>query len=79
MKAHGGKIDIQGITIAHVDDKVRLQNVETWFDPMEMFRQIARDGEVIKVARDEGEETDKADSDTAANATTTGCPVMRNQ
>ncbi|KAL2070845.1 hypothetical protein VTL71DRAFT_13871 [Oculimacula yallundae] len=50
VKAHGGTIDIQGITIAKVDDKVRLQNVETWFDPMEMFRQIAANGEVTRTA-----------------------------
>lgn len=48
-KAHGGSIDIQGITIAKVDDKVRLQAVETWFDPMEMFRQIAPAGIVSKI------------------------------
>ncbi|CZT00372.1 uncharacterized protein RAG0_08420 [Rhynchosporium agropyri] len=48
VKAHGEAIDIQGITIAKVDDKVRLQGVETWFDPMEMFRQIASKGEVTK-------------------------------
>ncbi|KAK0103380.1 hypothetical protein ONS95_005406 [Cadophora gregata] len=48
VKAHGGAIDIQGITVAKVDDKVRLQSVETWFDPMEMFRQIAPNGEVTK-------------------------------
>ncbi|KAH9214439.1 hypothetical protein DL95DRAFT_435921 [Leptodontidium sp. 2 PMI_412] len=47
-KAHGGAIDIQGITVAKVDDKVRLQSVETWFDPMEMFRQIAPTGDVTK-------------------------------
>jgi len=41
-------IDIKGITIAKVDDKVRLQSVETWFDPMEMFRQIAPSGIVNK-------------------------------
>lgn len=40
IKAHGGLIDIQGVTVAKVDDKVRLQSVDTWFDPMEMFRQI---------------------------------------
>jgi len=44
VKAHGKTIDIQGITVAKVDDKVRLQSVETWFDPMEMFRQIAPSG-----------------------------------
>jgi hypothetical protein len=48
-KAHGGEINIQGITIAHVDDKVRLQSVEIWFDPLEMFRQIAPNGIVNKV------------------------------
>jgi hypothetical protein len=32
--------------VAKVDDKVRLQSVETWFDPMEMFRQIAPTGVV---------------------------------
>jgi len=48
-KAHGGQIDIQGVTVAKVDDKVRLQSVETWFDPMEMFRQIAPTGAVSKV------------------------------
>ncbi|KAK8240611.1 putative pathogen-related protein [Phyllosticta capitalensis] len=47
-KAHGGPIDIQGVTVAKVDDKVRLQRVETWFDPMDMFRQIAPQGIVNK-------------------------------
>lgn len=31
-----------------MDDKVRLQSVETWFDPLEMFRQIAPHGIVNK-------------------------------
>ncbi|OCL13921.1 hypothetical protein AOQ84DRAFT_264223, partial [Glonium stellatum] len=47
-KAHGGRIDIEGVTVATVDDKVRLQNVQTWFDPLEMFRQIAPNGVVNK-------------------------------
>ncbi|KAH8674519.1 hypothetical protein BGZ60DRAFT_404175 [Tricladium varicosporioides] len=54
-KAHGGQINIQGITVAKVDDKVRLQSVETWFDPLEMFRQIAPNGIVNKVAVKLGE------------------------
>ena len=45
IKAHGGNIDIQGVTVAKVDDAVRLQSVDTWFDPMEMFRQIAGNGD----------------------------------
>jgi hypothetical protein len=47
-KAHGGVIDIQGVTIATVDEAVRLQAVDTWFDPLEMFRQIAPGGIVNK-------------------------------
>lgn len=53
-KAHGGAIDIQGVTVATVNDKVQLQSVRTWFDPMDMFRQIAPHGVVKKeeVAKD---------------------------
>jgi hypothetical protein len=47
-KAHGGIIDIQGVTVAKVDEAVRLQAVDTWFDPLEMFRQIAPGGIVNK-------------------------------
>jgi hypothetical protein len=47
-KAHGGPIDIQGVTVATVNDKVQLQGVRTWFDPMDMFRQIAPNGVVKK-------------------------------
>lgn len=47
-KAHGGPIDIEGVTIARVDDKLRLQAVDTWFDSLQMFRQIAPDGVVKK-------------------------------
>jgi len=43
-KAHGGPIEIFGVTIANVDDKVRLQAVDTWMDPLDMFRQIAPHG-----------------------------------
>lgn len=48
VQAHGGPIDIQGISIATVDDQARIQRVETWFDPLEMFRQITPDGIVTK-------------------------------
>lgn len=47
-KAHGGTIDITGITIATVDEKVRMQAVDTYFDPLDMFRQIAPHGVVNK-------------------------------
>jgi hypothetical protein len=59
-KAHGGLIEIQGITVAKVDDQVRLQSVETWFDPLEMFRQIAPEGIVNKGNREPGDGSDEA-------------------
>ena len=56
MKAHGGLIDIQGVTVAKVDDKVRLQSVETFFDPMDMFHQISPSGAAEKVALSPGKD-----------------------
>lgn len=53
-KAHGGEIDIQGVTVATVNEKVQLQVVRTWFDPMDMFRQIAPEGVVKKEVVPEG-------------------------
>ncbi|KZF23613.1 hypothetical protein L228DRAFT_120694 [Xylona heveae TC161] len=48
VKAHGGPIDIEGITVAKVTDDLKVQNLETWFDPMDMFRQIAVNGIINK-------------------------------
>jgi hypothetical protein len=47
-KAHGGPIEIFGVTVAQVDDKVRLQAVDTWMDSLDMFRQIAPNGIIAK-------------------------------
>lgn len=63
VKAHGGQIDITGITIAKVNEKVQLQSVETYFDPLEMFRQIAPQGivnkEIVTKRADAGETSDE--------------------
>jgi len=64
-KAHGGTIDIQGVTVATVDDKVRLRKVETWFDPMEMFRQIAPKGVINKEIVSEKEKSDSSENQEA--------------
>ncbi|KAJ7451681.1 hypothetical protein FB451DRAFT_1283986 [Mycena latifolia] len=40
IKAHGRVLEIEGVTVAVVNDKLQLQKVETWFDPLEMFRQM---------------------------------------
>ncbi|KAK4140970.1 uncharacterized protein C8A04DRAFT_31517 [Dichotomopilus funicola] len=57
VKAHGGPIDIEGVAVAEVNDKLQLRSVEVFFDPMLMFRQMAPDGQtgVTKVKIDEGE------------------------
>lgn len=60
-KAHGGPIEIEGVTVATVDDRVRLQKVETWFDPLEMFRQIAPNGIVNKVPRTSADDQNDED------------------
>lgn len=70
-KAHNGPIDIEGVTVAQVDDQVRLQKVETWFDPLEMFRQIAPNGIVNKEVRephDVGEDKDQREHRAAQTA-----------
>lgn len=48
------------MTVARVDDQVRLQKVETWFDPLEMFRQIAPNGIVNKEVRGLNDDEDTA-------------------
>ncbi|KAL4878479.1 hypothetical protein BJY04DRAFT_221200 [Aspergillus karnatakaensis] len=42
IKAHGEVIDIEGIVVAKVNEKLQLQKIDVWFDPMDMFRQIAK-------------------------------------
>ncbi|KAK3358048.1 hypothetical protein B0T25DRAFT_176115 [Lasiosphaeria hispida] len=48
IKAHGGPIDIEGVGVAVVNDKLQLTKVEVFFDPMSMFRQMASEGNVTK-------------------------------
>lgn len=50
-RAHGGPIDIQGVTTAYLAPDFRIQKLETWFDPLEMFRQIAPKGIINKEPR----------------------------
>jgi hypothetical protein len=66
VKAHGGLIDIQGIVIARVNASLQLEKIDVWFDPMDMFRQIAREEKI------DGENRDAVDAVGAA----AGCPVF---
>lgn len=70
VKAHGGMIDIEGIIVARVNDALQLQSVEAWFDPMEMFRQISRQGGVVIHPAGPSKEAQKAGSETG------GCPFL---
>lgn len=45
-KAHGGPVEIFGTTVAQVDDKLRVQSLDTYMDSLDMFRQIAPYGVV---------------------------------
>ncbi|KAK9258385.1 hypothetical protein V1519DRAFT_433472 [Lipomyces tetrasporus] len=47
VKAHGGLIDIQGVTVATVNDGLKVEKLETWFDPLAMFKQVSKDSDVI--------------------------------
>ncbi|PWY87383.1 hypothetical protein BO70DRAFT_420988, partial [Aspergillus heteromorphus CBS 117.55] len=53
IAAHGGPIDIQGVIIAKVNKALQLEQIDVWFDPLEMFRQIAKDHEQVKVGEGE--------------------------
>ncbi|KAK8042664.1 hypothetical protein PG994_013147 [Apiospora phragmitis] len=64
-KAHGGPIDIQGLTVAHLNDKFQVTKLETWFDPVEMFRQIAPEGSALS-----------QQSSAVLAGAAAGCPVM---
>lgn len=59
-KAHGGPIEIFGVTVATVDDKLRLQSIDTWMDPLDMFRQIAPSGVVNKESTNHKAQRDEA-------------------
>ncbi|KAK9492204.1 hypothetical protein V1508DRAFT_404930 [Lipomyces doorenjongii] len=47
VKAHGGPIDIQGVTVATVNGALKVEKLETWFDPLSMFKQVSKDNEVF--------------------------------
>ncbi|OBT69471.1 hypothetical protein VE03_01019 [Pseudogymnoascus sp. 23342-1-I1] len=73
--AHGKTIDIQGVTIARVNAAMQIQSIETFFDPLEMFRQIAPNGELSKAAADAPEGTEEQ---AAGDAVESGgaCPFI---
>ncbi|KAL5359690.1 hypothetical protein BJX96DRAFT_60863 [Aspergillus floccosus] len=65
IKAHGGLIDIQGIVIAKVNAALQLEKIDVWYDPMEMFRQIARE--------------EKGQNLSGLSADAAGCPFSKSE
>lgn len=51
IKAHGGIIDIQGVTVAKVNDKFQVESLETWFDPKDMFEQMRPSAETMSTMK----------------------------
>ncbi|KAI1376589.1 hypothetical protein F4677DRAFT_419001 [Hypoxylon crocopeplum] len=56
VKANGQLIDIQGVTVAHLNSKFQVTELKTSFDSNAMFRQMDPDGTAIKVSAEEKEE-----------------------
>lgn len=42
IKAHGGTIDIEGVVVAVVNEKLQMQKIDVFFDPQGIFRQMLR-------------------------------------
>lgn len=51
IRAHGKALDIQGITVAKMDDQLRVTSLETFFDAKDMFEQMMPSKETMSVAR----------------------------
>ncbi|KAF5361502.1 hypothetical protein D9758_006151 [Tetrapyrgos nigripes] len=83
-KAHGGLLSIEGVTVGVVNDKLQLQNVETWYDPLSLFRQM---GPVLPYKDDQSatmsnlpantDERDYMDQAQLSSAAATQCPFMK--
>ncbi|KAF7936913.1 hypothetical protein BELL_0154g00100 [Botrytis elliptica] len=85
IPSHGGTVDIKGVAIAKVDSAVRLQAVEIFYDPLEMFRQIVNNSDVKKSELPKGSKDDLttllngegyAAEQSEAAVLSTGCPFM---
>ncbi|KAI5916982.1 hypothetical protein F4810DRAFT_718895 [Camillea tinctor] len=48
IKGNGRNIDIEGVTIAYLNEKLQIAKLTTWFDSTLLFRQIDPDRQVIR-------------------------------
>ncbi|KAL1410543.1 hypothetical protein Q8F55_004556 [Vanrija albida] len=59
VKAHGGIIDIEGVLVAKVNDKLQIQKIDTWYDPLSFFREVTKEGQEVIIEDDTGSGSDK--------------------
>lgn len=51
IKAHNQILDIQGVTVAKLNDKLQIISLETWFDPKDMFEQMKPSKETMTTVK----------------------------
>lgn len=56
VKAHGGILSIEGMLVAKVNDKLQIQHIDTWYDPMALFDEVMKNGgELVVEEAEQGE------------------------
>ncbi|KAI0467413.1 hypothetical protein F4859DRAFT_518106 [Xylaria cf. heliscus] len=48
LAAHNRLIDITGVTVAYLNERMQVTKLKTWFDSEEMFRQMDPSGQAVK-------------------------------
>ncbi|KAI0972133.1 hypothetical protein F4678DRAFT_431280 [Xylaria arbuscula] len=49
VPANGEVIDITGVTVAHLNEKLQVTKLKTWFDSDEMFRQMDPENQAVRI------------------------------
>ncbi|KAI0399403.1 hypothetical protein F4802DRAFT_589764 [Xylaria palmicola] len=49
VAANGKLVDITGVTVAHLNEKLQVTKLKTWFDSEEMFRQMDPENQAVRV------------------------------
>ncbi|KAI1420219.1 hypothetical protein F5Y12DRAFT_719770 [Xylaria sp. FL1777] len=49
VSANGQAIDVTGVTVAHLNTRMQVTKLKTWFDPDEMFRQMDPSNQAVRI------------------------------
>ncbi len=71
VKAHGGLLEIEGILVATVNDKLQAERLEVWMDPRAMWDQVTKEGQKV-VIEDAGEHSGGEEHEEEARCPITG-------